>query len=153
MVTTQVPLPEQLAVHLSKIVGGGLEGVAERVTTVPEAYVSLQSPGQLIPGPVTRPAPLPTTFTVSLKVVGDGDGEGDGDGDADGDGDGPAEGDGLGVGPSPGGRATVIGREQTAVKSPLNTRTVEANTPSFRKTCDGLGLVVEFPSPNVQRNK
>src|SRR4051794_3917250 len=41
--------------------------VAARFTTVPSAYDSLQSPGQLMPGPLTLPCP--STPTLRLCIV------------------------------------------------------------------------------------
>ena len=123
----------------------------------------MQSPGQLMPGPVTVPTPVPVRFTFSVNVVGegdgdgegedDGDGEGEGDVDGDGDGDGLAEGEALGFGVGVvGGGATVMSRVQaaTSVLPALVTRTVDAKTPGEVYVCAGFGLVDPLPSPNAQ---
>jgi hypothetical protein len=61
IVTTQLPVPEQAPDQPVNVDPG--EGDAVNVTDVPSAYVSEQSPGQLIPAgeDVTDPGPLTVT--------------------------------------------------------------------------------------------
>ena len=59
--TTQLPVPEQAPDQPANV--DPAEGDAVNVTDVPSAYVSEQSPGQLIPADedVTDPGPLTVT--------------------------------------------------------------------------------------------
>lgn len=62
IVMLQEPVPEQLPPQPEKVEPAA--GVAVRFTTVPLVNVWVQSPGQLIPVPVTEPLPAAETVSV-----------------------------------------------------------------------------------------
>src|SRR5687767_8573971 len=67
-VMLQVPLPTQLPPDQPVNVEPA-DGDAVSVTMVPYGYVSVQSPPQLMFGPVIVPAPVPAAATVIACVV------------------------------------------------------------------------------------
>src|SRR4051812_49610561 len=69
IVSAQEPVPEQSPLQPAKVEPEA--ALALRVTAVPSAYVSVQSPGQLMPVPVIVPEPVPVGG-VTVRVRGGG---------------------------------------------------------------------------------
>jgi len=67
MVTAQSLVPLQTS-HLAR--KEPASGVPARFATVPLLKLAEQTPGQLIPGPLTVPLPVPAKFTVRVNCCG-----------------------------------------------------------------------------------